>query len=291
VKIFKSSSDLTEYIGFQRDTKKVGFVPTMGALHEGHLQLIRTSKKDNDITVCSIFVNPTQFNRKDDFEKYPRTLEKDLELLEDVNCDAAFVPTPEQIYPKGPDFYKVTLDLGHLGKILEATHRPGHFEGVVQVVYRLFEIVRPHSAYFGKKDYQQCKVIEKLGNQYFPEIHIKTMPTVREPDGLAMSSRNQRLSEQGRKSALNLFLALSEAADMYKKRVDIENIKQNVTDKYFTKNNLRCEYFEIASKDSLLPLHNHEKEAVILTAVWVEDVRLIDNMEAELERDFISDFG
>ncbi len=282
VKIFKNSSELTEYIGVQREAKKVGFVPTMGALHEGHLQLVRTSKKENDITVCSIFVNPTQFNRKDDFEKYPRTLEKDLELLEHVNCNVAFVPTPEQIYPQGPDFHKVKLDLGHLGKILEATHRPGHFEGVVQVVYRLFEIVSPHSAYFGKKDYQQCKVIEKLGNQYFPDINIKTMPTVREPDGLAMSSRNLRLSAQGRKTALNLYLALCEAADMYKKRVDIEIIKQKVKDKYFAKNNLRCEYFEVASRDSLLPLHTHQKEAVILTAVWVEDVRLIDNMEVEL---------
>jgi pantoate--beta-alanine ligase len=282
VKIFKNSSELTEFIGNQRQTKKVGFVPTMGALHEGHLQLVRTSKKENDITVCSIFVNPTQFNRKDDFEKYPRTLEKDLELLEHVNCDVAFIPTQQQIYPKGPDFYNISLDLGHLGKILEATHRPGHFEGVVQVLYRLFEIIRPHSAYFGKKDYQQCKVVEKLGNKYFPEINIKTMSTVRETDGLAMSSRNQRLSEQGRKSALNLFHALCEAVDMYKKRIDIENIKQVVIDKYFVKNNLLCEYFEIASKDSLLPLQTHLKEAVILTAVWVEDVRLIDNMEVEL---------
>lgn len=282
VKIFKNSSELTEFMEVIRNSHKVGFVPTMGALHDGHLQLVRTSKRENEVTVCSIFVNPTQFNRKDDFENYPRTLEKDLDLLERVKCDVVFTPTPEQIYPGGTDFNKVTLDLGHLGKILEATHRPGHFEGVVEVVYRLFKIIRPHVAYFGKKDYQQCKVIEKLGNEYFPEIIIKTLPTVREPDGLAMSSRNLRLSEQGRKSALNLFHALSEAAIMYKKRSDIEIIKQAVVEKYFVKNNLRCEYFEIASKDTLLPLHTHQKEAVLLTAVWVEDVRLIDNMEVEL---------
>ncbi|MCX8081711.1 MAG: pantoate--beta-alanine ligase [Bacteroidia bacterium] len=279
MKIYKKAKEIIEYLDFQRVKNTLGFVPTMGALHDGHLSLISESISENDLTICSIFVNPTQFNQKEDFEKYPRMVEKDLELLKKIKCDVVFLPELEEIYPGGADEHKIDLDLGHLGKILEAVHRPGHFEGVVQVVYRLFDLIQPHVAYFGKKDYQQCKVIELLAKTHFPEIEIVTMPTLREPSGLALSSRNERLSNNGKQKALAIFNALTEARQRFLNKDPIDRIKFDTKEKYFDMAGLNCEYFEICSQNDLLPLSNHEANAVILTAVWVDGVRLIDNME------------
>ena len=207
--IFKKASQLSQYLLQQRNSGlKTGFVPTMGALHDGHLSLIDVCRKQNDLTICSIFINPTQFNNPEDFKHYPVTLEKDLDQLIQAGCDVLFLPSVEEIYQ--PDHFKKHYDLGELEHILEGHYRPGHFQGVCEVVDRLLNIILPHRIYLGQKDYQQCMVIKKLigilGMQDQIEIHIQ--PTRREPDGLAMSSRNLRLSPGQRSQAPALFKAL-----------------------------------------------------------------------------------
>ena len=201
--LFKKSTDLRKYLDSQ--TKKqdtVGFVPTMGALHEGHLSLIKMSKKENQITVCSIFINPAQFNDPVDFKNYPETIEKDIALLDSVLCDILFLPDVEEVYPDGLNITK-HYDLGTLETILEGKYRPGHFQGVCKVVHRLLEIVKPTRLYIGQKDYQQCKVITRLLELIKNEIELEIIicPTLREKDGLAMSSRNLRLNSEERKMA------------------------------------------------------------------------------------------
>src|SRR5690242_13565632 len=199
--LFKKVIDLRKWLDHQRQTENnIGFVPTMGALHSGHLSLIEASKKENSITVSSIFVNPTQFNDPTDFEKYPVTIEKDIDLLEGIGCDAIFLPSVEEIYPNGTKSVK-HYELGYLEKILEGKFRPGHFQGVCMVVERLLEIVEPDKLYLGQKDFQQCMVIRKLISLMGKEntISLEISPTLREPDGLAMSSRNVRLNEEERK--------------------------------------------------------------------------------------------
>ena len=208
--IFKEVIQIESYINrLKNDGKKIGFVPTMGALHNGHLSLIATSKKNNAVTVCSIFVNPTQFNNHEDFKHYPVTIEKDIEALTKAGCSILFMPSVLEIYP--PGFIKKQYQLGAIENLLEGKYRPGHFQGVCQVVDRLLEIVQPNNLYLGQKDFQQCMVIKKMlyliGKE--KEIELMIAPTLREADGLAMSSRNLRLNNEQRKAAPLLFKELT----------------------------------------------------------------------------------
>ncbi|MCD4665673.1 MAG: pantoate--beta-alanine ligase, partial [Bacteroidales bacterium] len=193
MKVFNTRIDIRKYLGAQKSNGlKIGFVPTMGALHEGHISLLKEAKADCDVVVCSIFVNPIQFNNNNDLEKYPREIESDIEKLNSVDCDVLFHPTVEEMYPV-PD--ETIFDFGELDKVMEGQHRPGHFNGVAVVVKKLFEIVEPDKAYFGLKDYQQIVIIHKLTKDYNLPVEIIPCPTTREDSGLAMSSRNELLSE------------------------------------------------------------------------------------------------
>ena len=224
MKVFEKVKDLQEYLSGQKHP--IGLVPTMGALHQGHLSLLQNSKKDNKTTVVSIFVNPIQFNDKNDFDKYPRLLDNDLKLLENYNCDAVFAPSVGEIYPEPP---VESYDFGYLDKILEGAFRPGHFNGVAIVVNRLFQIVKPDRAYFGKKDYQQYIIIKELVKQQKLPIEIIAVPIVREPSGLAMSSRNLRLNKDELQVAPEIYKALLLAKNLaYKK--SINEVKQAVID-------------------------------------------------------------
>src|SRR5262245_46576859 len=203
--LFKKAGDLSNWLETQRKNNlQIGFVPTMGALHPGHLSLIGSSKEENEITLSSIFVNPTQFNDPKDFEKYPVTPEKDIYLLESIGCDILFVPDILEIYPHGTTAVN-HYDLGYLDTVLEGKYRPGHFQVVCQVVHRLLDIVKPDSLYLGQKDYQQCMVIKRLAELTNSQVKIIICPTLREEDGLAMSSRNLRLSPEYRKKAAKIF--------------------------------------------------------------------------------------
>src|ERR1700751_2518908 len=201
--------------------KQIGFVPTMGALHKGHISLIEQSKKACDITVCSIFVNPNQFNDKNDLARYPRMPEKDCKMLEENGCDIVFMPSEEEIYPV-PDTR--VFDFGMIDKVLDGAHRPGHFNGVAQVVSRLFDIVKPDRAYFGLKDYQQVLIIKKMVEQLHLPVEIVACPILREPDGLAMSSRNTLLSAEERKAA-SLIPKLMQEAKTLSKSIPLADIK------------------------------------------------------------------
>ena len=259
--------------------KSIGFVATMGALHKGHLSLIRRSKKENDITVCSIFVNPIQFNNKEDLIRYPRTLEKDCRLLENEGCDFVFAPDVEEMYPGG-EKSKVEVDFGILDKVMEGKFRPGHFNGVAIVVKRLFDIIDPSRAYFGKKDFQQLAVIKHLVKTMKLPLEIVPCDTVREPDGLAMSSRNMRLTVAQRMIAPHIYHVLrsvKEKAGI----VPVKKLKSWAILKIHEKQELRVEYLEVDDKDTLLPLNDWSARdrAVALAAVYLGDVRLIDNIE------------
>jgi pantoate--beta-alanine ligase len=257
----------------------IGFVPTMGALHQGHLSLIALSKAANDITVCSIFVNPTQFNNRQDFEKYPITIEADIALLHDAGADVLFLPGTEDIYPNGTVLAQ-PYALGTLETLLDGHHRPGHFQGVCQVVQRLFEIIEPQQAYFGQKDYQQCMVISRLvaimGWQNRLQLHFG--PTLREPDGLAMSSRNRRLNASERAIAPVIYQTLC----FIKKNLaagDLTALAHNAYEKLVSAG-LRPDYVSIAHAQTLEPCLQWDGRSplVALVAAFLNEVRLIDNM-------------
>ena len=256
----------------------IGFVPTMGALHEGHLSIIRKCKQENDICVASIFINPTQFNDKKDFEKYPRLLEEDVKKLDSAGCDIVFTPNAEEMYP-GNDYSKTIIDLGHIGHIMEAAHRPGHFDGVVTIVKKLFDMVQPHSAYFGQKDYQQCQVVKSLISNFEYDIKLILCETVREFDGLAMSSRNMLLNEHERKLAPIIYETLSMAKKLLKEK-SITDIKIWAADIFGRENLINFEYFEIVDADSLKPINYLEQaeHIIICTAMKIGNIRLIDNL-------------
>ncbi len=260
-------------------SKSIGFVPTMGALHEGHLSLIRQSEEENDITVSSIFVNPIQFNNPQDLIKYPRTLKADLALLESAGCDYVFNPEVKEMYPVEPDGSPVK-DFGQLEKVMEGKFRPGHFKGVAIIVKKLFDIIQPDTAYFGKKDYQQLMIIHSMVDQLKLPIEVIGCPIIREPDGLAMSSRNMQLSIGERKIAPLIFQVLTKtkqkAGNMPVKDLKSWAIKKLTAEPTFT-----VEYFEIVDKQTLLPLDSWKKKdnALACTAVYLGGVRLIDNIE------------
>lgn len=276
--IIETSRALKLKIGELRaDGKQIGFVPTMGALHDGHLSLVRKCKSENDICVVSIFVNPIQFNNPKDLEKYPRTFDADCNLLEDV-CDILFVPSVEEMYPEKT--IEESYDFGELEKYMEGEHRPGHFNGVAVVVRRLFEMTNPHKAYFGLKDYQQLAVIKALVRKLSLPIDIIPCETVREKDGLAMSSRNKLLTHDQRLSANLISKTLFEVRNNLKDFKTIESLKELVIDKINADSNLAVEYFEVADAESLVPTTNLNSnvEKVACIAVKAGDVRLIDNI-------------
>lgn len=277
MQIFREIPPLKAFLVEKRlSGQTIGFVPTMGALHDGHLALIKNSKSDNSLTVCSIFVNPAQFNNASDLQKYPRTLDQDIQLLQSVKCDVLFCPEPAEMYGTTS---LIQFDFGQLDKVMEGEFRPGHFSGVALVVSKLFHIVEPTIAYFGQKDWQQFAVINRLVKELNFNVMLKSVPTVREQDGLAMSSRNMRLNGDQRKQAVVLFDCLNQARSLLKGGKSISDVK-SVVQQHVNKNDLRLEYFEVADSENLTVLKNVDDSAspILCIAAFVGDVRLIDNM-------------
>jgi pantoate--beta-alanine ligase len=278
MQIFREIHHLKEFLtDKKRLDNSIGLVPTMGALHPGHLSLIRMSKRENDLTVCSIFVNPTQFNNSADLQKYPRVLEADIALLEKEGCDVLFCPETNEMYPKN---HIISFDFGQLDKVMEGQFRPGHFSGVALVISKLLHIVEPHVAYFGQKDWQQFAIIKKLVNELNFSTRLESIPTYREPDGLAMSSRNLRLTAIQRAHAKVLFEALTIARDLLKSGESIVNVKIAIKKQVESHLECRLEYFEIADSENLTLLNSVDEanKPILCMAAYVGDVRLIDNM-------------
>jgi pantoate--beta-alanine ligase len=281
MKLIKTIKDLNQELEcYKNQAKTVGFVPTMGALHQGHLSLVQIAGLQNDIVVVSIFVNPTQFNNPDDLRNYPRDLSTDLNLLEPTACNIVFAPDEKEIYPD-ENSKKGNFDFGFLSQVMEGKYRQGHFDGVGIIVKRLFELVKPTRAYFGQKDIQQYLIINKLNNNYLKELNIELVkcPIVREKDGLAMSSRNVLLNSSQRKSACLISQSLFEAQKIYKD-FSTESLKKFIIDKINTDANLKVEYFELVSEPDLGLIESWDIKEKILAcvAVQVGNVRLIDNI-------------
>jgi pantoate--beta-alanine ligase len=277
--IFKLASQLHQYIQQQKAlSKTIGFVPTMGALHQGHISLIDKSKASCNITVCSIFVNPTQFNDVKDFEKYPITIEQDIYMLEMAKCDVLFLPSVDEMYPKDFDKNK-QYDLGFIETVFEGAYRPGHFNGVCMVVERLLNITTPNKLFLGQKDYQQCIVLKKLVEIMNENIEIEICPTSREENGLAMSSRNKRLSNDMKSKAKVIyesFVNIKKEINASKSSQLIENTKSLLLQNGFDK----IDYLSLANAETLAPIEQWDGKTklVILVAAFTEGVRLIDNM-------------
>jgi len=277
--LFKNSNDLRKHLSLQRSKGlNAGFVPTMGALHKGHVSLIHRSKTDSRFTVCSVFINPTQFNDQDDFEKYPVTIKEDILALESAGCEVLFLPSVKEIYPKGVGEL-ASYDLGHLEEVLEGRYRPGHFQGVCNVMDRLLRIIAPANVYLGQKDYQQCLVIERMmkltGLNKVTNLH--TVPTLRENDGLAMSSRNLRLNENERKLAPAIFRELKKVQEVINPG-RLGQLKSEAAQSLDRKG-FKVDYFEIADNNlRLLDEWDGKQEIVVLVAAYLNEVRLIDNI-------------
>jgi len=275
--IIASTTALTQQLASLHEGKTIGFVPTMGALHEGHLSLVRQAKADSDIVVVSIFVNPTQFNNPDDLRNYPREPEADIQKLKSAGADIIFTPSEKEIYPE-PDTR--IFDFGTMDKVMEGFYRPGHFNGVAQVVDRLFSLVQPQLAFFGEKDFQQLAIIKALVAQKQLPIRIVSCPTVREPDGLAMSSRNLLLTATQRTHAPLIYKTLQAAADKVGSST-IPALKKWVQTTIDTDPELETEYAEIIDACSLQPINEWaEADSVQLcVAVYARPIRLIDNIK------------
>lgn len=278
MKIFKTKRELDAYLlGLRNTGNTVALVPTMGALHEGHLSLIKEAKMSADIVVCSIFVNPTQFNDPEDLAKYPQPLDEDLHLLKAANCDIVFTPTVSEMYPADdPEWH---IDLGDLDKIWEGEKRPGHFQGVTQIVFKLFRLVEPDVALFGQKDFQQVMVIQRMVELKSLPVTIKICPTVRDVHGLALSSRNQRLTDSGKSQALALYKALNHIKNNIQQH-SVAQIKKEALTILQNEGITEIEYLAICRSSTLEEIESLEGEdhAVVLLVAWVEGVRLIDNM-------------
>lgn len=260
------------------DSKSIGFVPTMGALHDGHLQLVKASKDRGLFTVVSIFVNPTQFNDPTDFEKYPINHERDIEALKSVGCDAVFIPTVDEVYRTSDDASKYTHDFGAIERVYEGTHRPGHFEGVGRVVHILFEIIKPNMAFFGEKDFQQLAVIKMLVSMLKMNVEIVGVPTVREKSGLAMSSRNERLTMEQKKKATLIFECLNWAKNEFGKQSN-HLIAVEVAKRFSTDQEWQLEYFDLIDAISFLPATEGSHSVRAVVAAKLGGIRLIDNMK------------
>jgi len=276
--VFKLTAEISEFLAKKKETgSTIGFVPTMGALHPGHISLINSSVAGNSLTVCSIFVNPTQFNDKKDFEHYPITLEQDIDMLEKAGCDVLFLPAVSEIYPNGTDTAKY-YELGYLETILEGKYRPGHFQGVCAVVDRLLEIVQPHRLYLGQKDYQQCMVIRKMVELTGAATQIEIAPTLRADDGLALSSRNMRLNTEERALAVNIYESLC----FIKREINTGNLQvlKLRAVNFLTEYGFKVDYVEIADATDLRLTDQWDgrTKLVALIAATLNQVRLIDNM-------------
>ena len=275
--IFKKKIDISNYIvNYKKTSGKIGFIPTMGALHKGHISLIEASKKTDTLTICSIFVNPTQFNNTADFEKYPVTIEKDIDMLEKAGCNVLFLPSVEEIYPADSST-TLPYELGFIETVLDGKYRPGHFQGVCNVVQRLLDIVQPNTIYLGQKDYQQCIIIKKLTELIQSPTQIIICPTLRESDGLAMSSRNMRLTSVERMKAVKI----SEVLLFIKQEIkpgNLQDLKQRCIN-YLTNEGYNVDYVEIADATNLTLLQNWDGKTklVALVAAFLNEVRLIDN--------------
>ncbi len=256
--------------------KSIGFVPTMGALHQGHLSLLNCCRSQNNMTVASIFVNPTQFNNPDDYACYPRTPESDLEMLRNSGCDIVFLPDEHEMYP-APD--NRMFDLGGLDKVMEGLYRPGHFNGVAMIITRLFDLIMPHRVYLGQKDFQQVAVIRKLIHAFTYPTEVVVCPTVREADGLAMSSRNRLLNAEQRKHAAEIYKVMSQARTLAATST-VERIREFVISTLNNDPYLSVEYFELVDDVNLMPVSDFGIKTGVVgcIAVKVGKVRLIDNM-------------
>ena len=275
MKIFTTRVALSGYLSEQKASgKSVGLVPTMGALHAGHLSLISEARRACDLVVCSIFVNPTQFNDPNDLAKYPRPIEADIEKLKGAGCDILFMPEISEMYSEGESWH---INLNGLDNILEGKIRPGHYQGVTQIVKKLFDTVSPDKAFFGQKDYQQIKVIAELVRQYEIPVQLVMCPIIREDDGLAMSSRNVHLSADEHQRALVLSRALNHAADIFPAKT-ITEVKEEVSRFVNRTSGVDLEYFEICDQKTLQPVTDKDgRPLVALIAAKVGQIRLIDN--------------
>ncbi|MCD8539841.1 MAG: pantoate--beta-alanine ligase [Leadbetterella sp.] len=273
MKVFETVIETQNYI----KSHSAGFVPTMGALHDGHISLIRQAKEENEITVASIFVNPAQFNNPDDLARYPRTPEADLDRLEKAGCDVVFVPSVQEMYPE-PAVLK--MDFGRLEQILEGAFRPGHFNGVGLVVSKLFHIVRPERAYFGQKDIQQCAVINRLVNDLSFGIELIFCDTVREADGLAMSSRNVRLSPEKRQVAPFIYQSLLKGKELLLNGTGPAEVERLTAAAYAEHPDFRLEYYQVVAFSDLeqIPQYDPSVKTAIVVAAHLDGVRLIDNL-------------
>ncbi len=275
--VYRTKTDLTGHLlSLQNEGKSIGLVPTMGALHQGHMSLVENAAAENDVVVVTIFVNPTQFNDPSDLDLYPRTLDQDLELLRQLEADLVFVPTVKEMYP---DEDTQVFDLGGLDKMMEGKHRPGHFIGVAQIVSKLFLMIRPHRAYFGQKDFQQLVVIRRLVEMLDMNLAIVSCPIIRENDGLAMSSRNTRLSKEERKLAPFIYETLVHASELMD-ALSPSQLKEWVILQFKKQSALELEYFEIVEDKGLIPVVKWDEEVnkVACLAVLLGGVRLIDNL-------------
>jgi pantoate--beta-alanine ligase len=259
-----------------KDSKKsIGFVPTMGALHDGHISLMRSARKENDELIVSIYLNPTQFDNNEDFDKYPRQLDKDIEIIRKENADVVFAPSNEEIYPNG---FCTNVRQNRLTEALCGRVRLGHFNGVTTIVTKLFNIIKPDRAYFGQKDYQQSAVIKRLVADLNMNIDIKVCPTVREEDGLALSSRNKRLNLEERQSALCLYGSLLKARTMFDSNIrDTKNITKEMTSVIKKTKHTKIDYISIVNECTLEELSLIDGKALAAVAVWIGNTRLIDN--------------
>lgn len=276
--IFHKQTDISKFIAERKQSgAAIGFVPTMGALHPGHISLINNSKRDCTVTISSIFVNPTQFNDPKDFEKYPVTIDSDINGLEKAGCDVLFLPSATEIYPNGMQDLP-RYQLGYLETVLEGKYRPGHFQGVCQVVHRLLDIVKPDTLFLGQKDFQQCMIIKKMIALTGLNTSVTVCPTLREDDGLAMSSRNMRLNAAEREKAV----LISQTLGFIKQEIKpgyLEDIKERAV-QYLTSEGFKVDYIEIASADTLKlqQFWNGQLPLVAVAAAYLNEIRLIDNL-------------
>lgn len=267
----------TEIDSFRKSGLKIGFVPTMGALHSGHITLVENSVRENDVTVVSIFVNPTQFNNADDLKKYPRDLNKDADLLSKAGCNLIFAPEPADVYSDNELNERFSFDFEGLDKVMEGKFRPGHFNGVVQIVSKLFTLVEPHKAYFGEKDFQQLAIIHLMVRKMGFNVEIVDCKIVREASGLALSSRNERLTAEQKVQAARISAILFESVKLAKTKTP-EELHLWVLLQLENAPGLKAEYFEIANSVTLQTLKSWDEPAVGCVAVFCGDVRLIDNV-------------
>jgi len=273
--ITKINEMRTRVLSVKDRKRSIGFVPTMGALHDGHISLIRSAREENDELVVSIYLNPTQFDNSDDFDKYPRQLNKDIEIIRKENADVIFTPCTEEMYPDG---FCTHVTQGKLTDALCGGVRPGHFNGVTTIVTKLFNIIDPDRAYFGQKDYQQSAIIKRLVADMNMDVDIRVCPTVREEDGLALSSRNKRLSLEDRKDALCIHGSLQKAGAMFASNVrDAKDIVEEMTSVIKKTKQARIDYISIVNADTLEDLSFINGRALAAVAVWIGNTRLIDN--------------